>query len=571
VDHAEMVTRGTRSASPESVFGTSRQLPGSYVPRMSQQERLSAALGTDSHLVIWGEPRQGKSSLLRHGLKGSSHCIIQCAYGQRRFDVYRMILREAGASVAVERKRRRSRGIGATVRIFSGNISSESETTERTFDIDISNINDVLRVIEDSGFSKIVVLEDFHYLGRSVQRQILQDMKAIYEKSLLKFILVGIWADRDQLLGLQMDIGGRVEAIEVPRWTDDELAEVVKKGEDLLRLSFKPLALQRLIACAQQSVGVLQDLALAACTEAGMLLPTQPGDSIEITEDLVGRAIQRVLDRSTARLRWYVNVFADPDKRSKKITTKRGLVIAVARKGDDQEKQPYKGILHALLIASPAQISSGIAASDLLESIHNLYPFEAAEMSYDDLIKGLDKLGSLHRAIRARPVLEYDSVGERLHVVDPLVRLLLTSSDAASLTKYLPDEGSDIETYADPFEQNVKMLYGNACAICPTTHPDLIEVVRLAPPAFGFATAPELGIPLCSNHAQAWLHDLLGFEPKTTRVMSFDPNALNITREDLSHLPAQPALSALEHAWLSIQWRAKDLRPVSEASTDDDR
>jgi hypothetical protein len=568
-----MATRGAPPANLESVFGTSRHLPGSYVPRMSQQEQLTAALSADSHLVVWGEPRQGKSSLLRHQLRDNSYCIIQCAYDQRRFDVYRMILREAGASVAVERKRRRSRGIGATVRIFSGNISSESETTERTFDIDISNINDVLRVIEDSGFNKIVVLEDFHYLGRSVQRQILQDMKAMYEKSLLKLILVGIWADRDQLLGLQMDIGGRVDAIEVPRWTDDELAQVVKKGEHLLRLSFDPQASQRLIACAQQSVGVLQDLALAACGEAERHRSASSTAPIEISEELVERAIQRVLDRSTARLRWYVSVFADPDERSKQIVTKRGRLITVPKKGYDREEQPYKGILHALLIASPAQISDGIAVSDLMETIHNLYPFEAAEISYDDLVKGLDRLGSLHRAIRARPVLEYDSVGERLHVVDPLARLLLTSSGAASLVKYLPDEGKDIESddnSLETFVDNVMALYGKACAICPVTYSELIEVVRLASPSFGFATAPELGLPLCSNHAWAWRNSLLAFEPETIRVMSLDPAAMNITREDLSHLPAQPSLEALEVAWRSVRWRASQLKPVSEASEGND-
>jgi hypothetical protein len=564
-----MGSRGSVPPSAESVFGTSRQLPGSYVSRISQQEQLATALRVDSHLVLWGEPRQGKSSLLRHQLRGTGHCIIQCTYGQRRFDVYRMILREAGASVAVERKKRRARGIGATVRIFTGNISSESETTERTFDIDISNVNDVLRVIEDSAFDKIVILEDFHYLGRSVQRQILQDMKAIYEKSSLKIILVGIWADRDQLLGLQLDIGGRVEAIEIPRWTDDELAEVLKKGEDLLGLSFRPLALKRLIACAQQSVGVLQELALAACQEASRLRRTVPAEHAEITEDLVEAAIRHVLDRNTARLRWYVSAFADPDKNAKVFITPRRLAMAMAGSGSYGAAQPYKGILHTVLIGSPGQISGGIAVSDLLASIHSLYPFEAAKLTYEELTRGLDTLGSLHRTIRARPVLEYDSACERLLVADPLVRLLLTLLGGDSLIKYLPDEGRDVEKDANLFEQKVKALYGNACAICFTTHQELVEVVRLAAPEFGFETAPELGIPLCRNHAHAWRKDLLAFEPETTRVMSVDPAALNIAREDLSHLPAQPALSALEHAWSAARWALDKLRPVSETSADD--
>src|SRR6476661_4836080 len=90
-----------------SIYGTSRQLPKSYLPRRRQQEELRAALSADGHMVIWGEPRQGKSSLLRHQLPGNDYSVIDCGYTQQRYDIYRMILREAGASVAVEQKRRR--------------------------------------------------------------------------------------------------------------------------------------------------------------------------------------------------------------------------------------------------------------------------------------------------------------------------------------------------------------------------------------------------------------------------------------------------------------------------------
>jgi hypothetical protein len=529
--HPWMSGLSNRPANVSSVFGISRQLPQSYVPRGSQEDRLAAALSAGGHLVIWGEPRQGKSSLVRHQLKGIEHCIVQCAYGQRRLDIYRMILREAGASVAVERKRRRARGIGARVSILTGNLTNESETTERTFDIDISNINDVLRVIEDSAFNKVVVLEDFHYLGRPVQRQILQDMKAIYEKSDLKIILVGVWADRNQLLGLHVDLGGRVDGIEIPRWTEGELTGVLRKGENILGLHLGSSVIDKLIANAQQSVGVLQELALAACVEAERLRPTDHSGQVEITEEVVGRAVSHVLEQSVARLRWYISTFANPRKR---------------RSG---KAQPYKGIVHALLVAPKSAIRDGIHASKLFETMQNLYPFEVAELTYDDLLKGLNKLGSVHRAVQARPILEYDSVGERLHVVDPMVRLLLASIDTESLIRYLPDEGSDIETNQYHFGQAVKLRYGQGCAICPISDPSLIEIVRLARPPFGYATAAEYGLPICLNHAEAWRRDLLVFEPGTTKIVSRDPVAINIMRDDLTHLRAQPAREALEARW----------------------
>jgi hypothetical protein len=530
----------TEPHSVSAVFGTTRDLPESYVPRPRQEEALTVGLAADGHVVIWGEPRQGKSALLRHRLSDRDHCVIGCAYGQQRFDVYRMLLREAGASVAVERKRRRARGIGAKVSIFTGDIRSDSETTERAFDIDISNINDVLRVVDDSGFRKPIVMDDFHYLGRSVQREILQDLKAVYEKSPLRVILVGVWADRDQLRGLHMDLGGRVDAIEVPRWTDSELDMVLAQGEHLLSLQFHPAAKAKLFVRSQQSVGLLQDIARAACIQGAQ---SAPGSSHEatVTEELVDRAVQQVLELSIGRLRWYVSAFANPRKRG------------------SGKAQPYKGILHALLIASDEAIRDGISASELLTTVQRLYPLEAADLTLGALLKGLNKLGSVHRAVRASPVLGFDAVGERLHVVDPLVRLFLTSSEEESLTTYLPDQGCDIETDTTRFAREVTERYGESCALCPTTRQELLRVIRLASPPVGEATSPEFGLPLCRNHARAWTLGLFAFQPDTTKVISVDPVAINIEHDDLSHLKAQPARAALEQAWEFRAWRLRNL------------
>lgn len=294
------------SSRVSSVFGTSRHLPKSYLPRRRQQEELHAALGADGHMVIWGEPRQGKSSILRYQLGHTDYCVIECGYTQQRYDIYRMLLREAGASVAVEQKRRRARGIGARVSFLTGDMRNESETTERAFDIDISNITDVLRIIESSNFRKYVVLDDFHHLGRPVQREIVQDLKTIYEKSKLRLIIVGVWADRDQLRGLHIDLGGRVDSIEIPRWPEDELTDVLSKGEHLLNVNFSVTAKRELIAWSQQSVGLLQDLACEACLEAGY----ETGglvEGAEVNEEHAAQALRRVLDHSSGRLRWYIS------------------------------------------------------------------------------------------------------------------------------------------------------------------------------------------------------------------------------------------------------------------------
>jgi hypothetical protein len=135
-DSAQRIFAQTMQAV-ESVFGATRRMPASYVPRPRLDDAVSRALLTDGHIVIWGESRQGKSGLLQRALTPDDYCTIQCAYGHKRYHVYRMLLREIGASVTVEKKRKRARGIGARVSFFSGQLSTDSEVSEHSIDIDI--------------------------------------------------------------------------------------------------------------------------------------------------------------------------------------------------------------------------------------------------------------------------------------------------------------------------------------------------------------------------------------------------------------------------------------------------
>lgn len=403
-----------------SVFGTSRNIPKSYVPRVSLVEQITKVLETDSHFVVWGERRQGKSTLVRQLLAEEDYCVIQCAYRQKRYDIYRMILREAGASVAVERKRKRARGIGARVSVLTGEMRTEFDTTEHDVDIDISNINDVLNMLASLAFSKVIVLEDFHYLRRSTQRNLIQDLKTVYEKSDLRVILVGVWADRGWLRSLPSDLGTPLRTIEVPRWNDHELMEVLTVGQEVLGVEIESSIAQSLVERAHESVGLLQDLAHAVCQEAE---PASDHDAQISEAQYVECAVDRVLQSRVSWLSWYLQEFS--------------------RELEQGSRQPLRGIVHALLVADPEDLSTGLGVDALFQATMQLYPNEGSALSRSNVLYGLDRISGIHRNMRIGPVFGFDASGERLHVVDPLARLFLSVSNQASLVRLLPKEGND--------------------------------------------------------------------------------------------------------------------------------
>ncbi len=513
-------------------FGATRHLPQSYVLRHDQETRLSEALAGEGHLVVWGEPRQGKSALLRHQLPPGGYCVVQCAYGHKRYDVYRMLLRQAGLSVAVERKRKRSRGIAAKVSFLSGDTRSDSETTEREIDIDISNVNDVLAVVATSGFQKIVVLEDFHCLGRNAQRDIVQDLKVVYEKSPVRVILVGAWADRGTLLALPAGLSSHLKSLEVPRWTEDDLYRVVDAGAAALHVTIERQVAHRLVACAQGSVGLLQDLARLVCDAADS---GRTGPRTRALE-AVDSAVNQLQAESIGRLRWYL----------------RALVSA--RIMAPAPRKLFEWIAHTLLVASDDDLHAGLLPSAVLAEIKRLYPHEAAGLTETVLLRGLSELEDIHRSLQATPLIGYDSNEGRLHVIDPVARLCFLTATHASLIQYLPDKGRDMVSegagaYAD-FQKRTLARYGTTCAICSVKNHGLITIRQIADLPSGNDTRdPALALPLCLNHATAWANDLVRIEPGTTRILCEDPSGLNITRSDLRHLPIPPDDGALRSSW----------------------
>ena len=63
-------------------------------------------------------------------------------------------------------------------------------------------------------------------------------LKAFHEGSELTFIVVGVWLDENRLTTYNGDLIDRVVAVNADAWSDDQLREVIRKGEELLNIEF---------------------------------------------------------------------------------------------------------------------------------------------------------------------------------------------------------------------------------------------------------------------------------------------------------------------------------------------
>lgn len=199
------------------VYGISRDIPLTYVTRPYVDDKLVNSLTRDKHIVVFGGSKQGKTCLRKHSLTEDDCIVLQCNASSTRAVLYEMMLKYAGASVTVTEKRSISGtnkvevSVEAKAKIpfigeagGSGKGSRETgtdwERSRQDFEIDPSDPNDVIRVLQAAGFEKYIVLEDFHYLPEDVQREIAIDLKAFHEQSKLCFIIVGVWLESTKLV-----------------------------------------------------------------------------------------------------------------------------------------------------------------------------------------------------------------------------------------------------------------------------------------------------------------------------------------------------------------------------------
>jgi hypothetical protein len=133
-----------------------------------------------------------------------------------------------GARSSRPRSRRRAAYLSSPAS-GGGSGGASRTTTEATgsrfIEFDPASATDVVRVLEEGGFDRFIVLEDFHYLDPDVQRALASDLKTFFERSSISFIIVGVWLEANRLVVYNGDLAGRITSIPADTWDADELAE----------------------------------------------------------------------------------------------------------------------------------------------------------------------------------------------------------------------------------------------------------------------------------------------------------------------------------------------------------
>ncbi|WP_417552239.1 hypothetical protein [Marinomonas fungiae] len=390
------------------VFKTSRELPLNYVSRVHADQCFLDALTEDSHLVIHGSSKQGKTSLRKNNLLAEDYIDITCSNNWDLDDLHVAILKEAGYTVTTSE----SKTIKGKSKIrlkfelpfvkgpsVGGDVGYEQakQVNKQNLELDPGDVNDVIRALSEISFTKFIVVEDFHYLPEDTQIDFSVALKAFHEASKLCFIIVGVWLEEDRLTVHNGDLTGRVTSINADLWKDEDLDELFSISESLLNISFADNFIADIKKYCNGSIFLVQRLCHEAC-KAESVSKTQSETITVGTNFDVKCKIRDLLESQNSRYFRFLTDFSA---------------------GFDQTKLDlYKWILFALIEADTSSLESGLPAAAIRRIIDSKHP-KRFELSHKKLVQALRKSVDLQVKNRIQPIVfEFDANTTRVKIVD---------------------------------------------------------------------------------------------------------------------------------------------------------
>ncbi len=164
--------------------------------------------------------------------------------------------------------------------------------------------------------NKILVIEDFHYLTPPVQKSIFQMWKVFIDEE-VSALMVGTSSHKFDLTFENKDLSGRIYKIELPPWSNKDLANIVYKGFNYLGLTIDNILAEKI---ATESVGlpiITQQICLQIFTGKGVFLKKDINQTFNITEDFLNTSIISLIKKSYSFYQAMYSILANGIRKSR--------------------------------------------------------------------------------------------------------------------------------------------------------------------------------------------------------------------------------------------------------------
>jgi len=328
--------------SASDVFTPGKPAQLTFVEREELNAQLVDALRTPGkQVVVYGPSGCGKSTLLLNKLHQlyPEHITVRCTaattFESLLVGAFDLLDPYYAASASIKRSSSLTASVGQDyLKIKSSIEAAVSHETQ----VDLARVVPLQltpqRLAQFCGAAECcLVLEDFHKVPVAEKTKVAHIMKVFMDMAVeyatVKIIAIGAVDTAREVIKYDPDMRNRVAEIAVPLMSEDELVEIIDKGETLLQMSFGNVK-QPIASYSSGLAAVCHQLGLNICFASGIY---QTCDAVMlVTEEQLHLAVERYLRDASDTLKAVFDL-ALRRQRSRRFDNTRLVLQAMTRLG----------------------------------------------------------------------------------------------------------------------------------------------------------------------------------------------------------------------------------------------
>jgi AAA ATPase domain len=355
--------------SLREVFTPSTIAKLTFVERDDINDELVDALRTvGKQIVVYGHSGCGKTTLLENKLRQifPRHIKTSCMKGMTFEQILNDPLRQLSANYVSEQSVKLTRASTSGLST-SGTAVGASVSATRTEEASLKAVPLAQQgvtphiVAQSLGAHKACwVLEDFHKVDEPEKIKLAQCMKLFMDLSEnysdLKMIFIGAVNSGREVVQYDPELRHRVAEVHVPLMKNEELMEILQKGEKCLNIKFDLRIAQRIVAISNGLAAACHQLALNFCSVQGVELTQERTKLL----DTLGwkKTIEKYLKESSDTLK---TAFDKSVRNMKLRKYDHGRLILRALVKFSQEGASQQEILEKIRTVEPLYPAKGLS------------------------------------------------------------------------------------------------------------------------------------------------------------------------------------------------------------------
>ncbi|MDF2494573.1 hypothetical protein [Sphingomonas sp.] len=399
----------------KEVFTPGGQPSITYVSRehLGLEKRVKDALSRGYSInVVTGSTKSGKTVLCNHVLDQTGDSVtIEGGQVKSEEDFWEQIAytlevgsqrsrKVAGTGTATDEAVLEGSIPGVKASVRSG--SAQGKTHERSVTYTINTQRAALDSLVERDVSLLV--DDFHYIDKSVQRAIIRALKGAVFKG-LAVILLAVPHRAFDPMTVEQELEGRFKHVEIPPWDLDDLLQIPSRGFDALNVTNDPGLNKKICEEGFGNPLLVQEICSELCIASGI-----SSRAVVKQEIVVGELDAALAEIAKSKgFPKYSKLRQGPDAKKKRM-------LREFKDGRSQDK--YSAILTALAALGPQQRTE---YEDLRVALQGLLKPGSMPAKHE-ITSALSNMSKVAREkIEGEPPLEWVESEDALIITDPFL------------------------------------------------------------------------------------------------------------------------------------------------------